>query len=153
MSDTTENKTSFHHQFFIPLAFSPNATGPASIDIHDSQFPVRSIDWLSSLDVLAPDIAVKSRAEIDIAMLNRARRMATRTRAETACQPCKAKKARCSDYRPCRRCLESGAPEDCFSAAGARAESSRLTTDASNTLHLTRSNTFPRYCCAADNST
>jgi hypothetical protein len=33
-----------------------------------------------------------------------ARRMVTRTRAGAACAPCKAKKARCSDYRPCARC-------------------------------------------------
>ncbi len=33
-----------------------------------------------------------------------ARRMVTRTRAGAACAPCKAKKARCNDYRPCARC-------------------------------------------------
>ena len=34
--------------------------------------------------------------------------MATRRRAGVACLPCKAKKARCSDYRPCSRCKQSG---------------------------------------------
>ena len=34
--------------------------------------------------------------------------MATRSRAGVACLPCKAKKARCSDYRPCSRCKQSG---------------------------------------------
>jgi hypothetical protein len=34
--------------------------------------------------------------------------MATRTRAETACYQCKIKKARCSDYRPCARCSNTG---------------------------------------------
>ena len=49
---------------------------------------------------------MKSRA--DDYLLARARRMANRTRAETACLPCKAKKAKCNDYRPCKRCLDSG---------------------------------------------
>ena len=33
-----------------------------------------------------------------------ARRMATRTRTGTACAPCKARKSKCTDYRPCARC-------------------------------------------------
>ncbi len=33
-----------------------------------------------------------------------ARRMVTRTRAEVACALCKARKTKCSDYRPCSRC-------------------------------------------------
>ena len=41
------------------------------------------------------------------AMHAQARRMATRKRSETACMPCKAKKAKCNDYRPCARCLNS----------------------------------------------
>ena len=43
----------------------------------------------------------------DDVLLARARRMATRKRAETACLPCKAKKTKCNDYRPCARCLSS----------------------------------------------
>ena len=46
--------------------------------------------------------------KVDDALLARARRMATRTRAEAACLPCKFKKAKCNDYRPCKRCLDSG---------------------------------------------
>ena len=34
----------------------------------------------------------------------KAQRLAKRTRAASACIPCKAKKTRCSDYRPCARC-------------------------------------------------
>ena len=45
---------------------------------------------------------------LDNALLLRARRMATRRRAGVACASCKAKKARCSDYRPCSRCKQSG---------------------------------------------
>jgi hypothetical protein len=37
-------------------------------------------------------------------LLQRARRMAKRSRAAAACLPCKASKAKCSDYRPCARC-------------------------------------------------
>ena len=39
--------------------------------------------------------------------------MATRRRAQSACLPCKARKARCSDFRPCARCSQSG-KEDCL---------------------------------------
>jgi hypothetical protein len=35
-----------------------------------------------------------------------ARRMATRTRAGAACTSCKARKSKCSDYRPCARCRD-----------------------------------------------
>ena len=48
------------------------------------------------------------RMKVDDALLARARRMATRTRAGAACVPCKFKKAKCNDYRPCKRCLDSG---------------------------------------------
>ena len=41
-------------------------------------------------------------------ILTRARRMATRKRAAKACLRCKDRKAKCNDYRPCSRCLDSG---------------------------------------------
>ena len=46
-------------------------------------------------------------------LLQRARRMAQRSRAATACLPCKAGKARCNDYRPCARCKKAGGTEIC----------------------------------------
>jgi hypothetical protein len=46
--------------------------------------------------------------------LQRARRMAQRTRAAIACPPCKASKAKCSDYRPCARCKKAGGDEICL---------------------------------------
>jgi hypothetical protein len=49
----------------------------------------------------------------DDALLLRARRMAQRSRAAAACLPCKANKARCSDYRPCARCKKAGAESLC----------------------------------------
>jgi hypothetical protein len=45
--------------------------------------------------------------------LQRARRMAQRSRAATACLPCKASKAKCSDYRPCARCKKADGLEIC----------------------------------------
>ena len=41
-----------------------------------------------------------------------ARRMAQRNRAVLACARCKTAKTRCSDYRPCKRCLNS--KRNCF---------------------------------------
>jgi hypothetical protein len=45
--------------------------------------------------------------------LQRARRMAQRSRAASACLSCKASKARCSDYRPCARCKKAGGTGVC----------------------------------------
>ncbi len=44
----------------------------------------------------------------DAELLQRARRMASRSRAASACLPCKARKAKCSDGRPCTRCAGRG---------------------------------------------
>ena len=52
----------------------------------------------------------------DYAQLMKARRMATRRRAEAACIPCKIRKSRCNDYRPCARCTHSGR-RDCVDGA------------------------------------
>jgi hypothetical protein len=52
---------------------------------------------------------VNSRPAVDSAQLLRLRRLAKRSRAEAACQLCKASKLRCSDYRPCARCKKVGA--------------------------------------------
>ena len=49
-----------------------------------------------------------TREQMDAAMLARVRRMVNRTRTGTACFPCKAKKTKCNDYRPCNKCLISG---------------------------------------------
>ena len=40
--------------------------------------------------------------------LQKARRNAKRSRAFAACVPCKSARAQCSDYRPCKRCSNSG---------------------------------------------
>jgi hypothetical protein len=45
--------------------------------------------------------------------LLKARRMATRSRSEAACVPCKVRKIKCSDSRPCSRC-SSEDPGGCF---------------------------------------
>jgi hypothetical protein len=51
-------------------------------------------------------LASFSQTQADL-MHMRARRMATRKRAEAACNHCKERKTRCSDYRPCARCGSS----------------------------------------------
>ncbi len=52
----------------------------------------------------------------DNALLLTARRMAQRSRAPAACLRCKAKKVRCSDYRPCARCSKATPPCMCKDA-------------------------------------
>jgi hypothetical protein len=39
--------------------------------------------------------------------LERARRSAARLRAKSACYACKRAKARCDDFRPCKRCVDT----------------------------------------------
>jgi hypothetical protein len=51
-------------------------------------------------------------AESEEKQLIRAQRLAKRTRASAACLPCKAKKVKCNDYRPCARCRTS--PDVCI---------------------------------------
>ena len=54
----------------------------------------------------------------DAILLSRARRMATRKRADKACISCHDAKSKCSEYRPCKRCLERRSTCDDFSAKG-----------------------------------
>jgi hypothetical protein len=55
---------------------------------------------------------MQSREEDDAKQLIRAQRLAKRIRASAACLPCKAKKAKCNDYRPCARCQKNPGLED-----------------------------------------
>ena len=81
-----------------------------------------------------------SRTKSDYAQLMKARRLASRNRAEAACLPCKAKKARCSDNRPCSRCLQS-IGEECVDAT--RAASSDGTAVKHTRTSMFRSNSEP----------
>ena len=56
---------------------------------------------------------LSKKQHIDAVLLSRARRMAKRNRAEQACRPCKEKKAKCSDFRPCSRCMKTN-PDACL---------------------------------------
>jgi hypothetical protein len=51
------------------------------------------------------DTSVSSKA------IQKARQMAKRNRTSVACMGCKSAKARCSEYRPCKKCSRSG--EEC----------------------------------------
>jgi hypothetical protein len=53
---------------------------------------------------------------VDRDCLQRARRMAQRSRSATACMFCKVRKAKCSDYRPCARCTKNGGNKFCLDA-------------------------------------
>jgi hypothetical protein len=46
--------------------------------------------------------------------IQKARRHAKRKRASSACDRCKTAKVRCSDYRPCKHCEESGSKDTCL---------------------------------------
>ena len=68
-----------------------------------------------------------SRNQFDYYQLMKARRMATRRRAQAACLPCKSKKARCSDFRPCARCARTG-QEDCVESETIEPSDARVCT-------------------------
>ena len=78
-----------------------------------------------------------SRNQLEYVQLMRARRMATRRRAEAACPPCKSKKARCSDFRPCARCSQLGGKNctDGVNKHTVRATSSLITAGLSKSIH------------------
>ena len=54
-----------------------------------------------------------SRVEEEYKRLLKARRMAKRSRSAAACVPCKARKTKCNDFRPCTRCAATH-PEECI---------------------------------------
>jgi hypothetical protein len=56
---------------------------------------------------------ISSRVQEEYRRLLKARRMVTRSRSETACRPCKARKSKCSDFRPCARC-SAREPDACM---------------------------------------
>ncbi len=59
---------------------------------------------------LIPQVLGKS---ADALLLMRARRMALRIRTRVSCLRCKEKKSKCSDSRPCTRCMKSSL-QDCM---------------------------------------
>ena len=68
----------------------------------------------------------------------RAQRLAKRTRASAACLPCKTKKAKCSDYRPCARCQKSpGLGDQCVD------ENPDITSNM-YPANMTRAGSYPR---------
>ena len=113
----TSNILAAHFPFIV-------SGSPSSSSAHKSQtrtLQSESDELTNSfLKAVIPDIPMLSRAEIDAIQLNRARRMAKRTRTEAACRPCKSKRARCSDARPCPRCVESYTEAECVNAGGGR---------------------------------
>jgi hypothetical protein len=68
-------------------------------------------------------------------VLARARRIAKRRRSEKACLPCKSKKAKCSDYRPCMRCKESNGQDACTDGLQSREIQTGEGSDLANSGH------------------
>jgi hypothetical protein len=78
----------------------------------------RSLSKGGAMSSREPKSVLKSqvgptKAQEEYRRLLKARRMATRSRTEAACRPCKARKIKCSDFRPCARC-RTGRPEACI---------------------------------------
>jgi hypothetical protein len=94
-----------------------------STHTYQMQQPVPSVNadlTTSFLNAIIPNVPTLSRAEMEAIQLSRARRMAKRTRTETACRPCKAKKMRCNDSLPCARCVESDTRDQCVRGGDGR---------------------------------
>jgi hypothetical protein len=84
--------------------WSTRTTGIAGIEGKVAN--VSTFERMSIIDSLLP-----SGSEI-----KQARRLATKTRASTACRTCTQLKKRCSDERPCSRCIRNGKSESCLQA-------------------------------------
>ena len=74
-----------------------------------------------------------SRVEEEYKRLLKARRMAKRTRAVAACIPCKTRKTKCNDSRPCTSCIATR-PEACVDGILDGTERSASVYPDSNTL-------------------
>ena len=57
--------------------------------------------WINSHPTMKMHTTVSSKE------IQKARRLAKRTRSAVACARCKASKVKCNDYRPCKQCLEN----------------------------------------------
>mmetsp|Transcript_3497 Transcript_3497/g.10078 ORF Transcript_3497/g.10078 Transcript_3497/m.10078 type:complete len:230 (+) Transcript_3497:2-691(+) len=68
------------------------------------------------LPIVSQPVATKTAPKVDIStnVLRKARRSAARKKALAACLQCKSKRARCSGFKPCARCSESGRGDACF---------------------------------------
>jgi hypothetical protein len=106
----------------LPCPYPPTDPLPPSntLQFNNALSPSSNDLTASFLNAIIPDVPTISRAEMEAMQLSRARRMAKRTRTETACLPCRIKRARCSDVRPCPRCLESDPPDECISTDDGR---------------------------------
>jgi hypothetical protein len=54
--------------------------------------------------------------------IQKARRMALRKRAASACESCKSAKSKCNDYRPCSRCVRNDNNETCVPSSQSESE-------------------------------
>jgi hypothetical protein len=70
--------------------------------------------------------------ESDAKQLLKARRLATRKRAVAACQSCRDKKIKCSDYRPCANC--NAAPNSVCTIANSKGSTVKYSLSLSNGL-------------------
>ena len=57
--------------------------------------------WINSHPTMKMHTTVSSKE------IQKARRLAKRTRSAVACARCKASKVKCNDYRPCKQCVEN----------------------------------------------
>jgi hypothetical protein len=73
---------------------------------HDQRANISDTTYHSKNVNAVPIFTEISRTKSDYEQLMKARRMATRRRAEAACLPCKTKKTRCGNSRPCSRCSQ-----------------------------------------------
>ena len=72
----------------------------------------------------------------DALLLMRARRLALRSRADVACLPCKSRKAKCSDFCPCSRCVNYERADTCIDGSSASRSNTRPIQDSANTTSL-----------------
>ena len=71
---------------------------------------VREIPGLSSIPRLIARNCPQMHPSVSSKQIQKARQMAKRSRTAVACARCKAAKIKCSDYRPCKQCVNFNSP-------------------------------------------
>ena len=84
------------------------------------QFESEKVSFQIMSDFMKPDFHSDTNLDLNLNAINSAAKFFSvnskpgkRCRVSSACQPCKSSRTKCSDARPCSRCIGHGRPESC----------------------------------------
>ena len=93
----SERDKSLYFRHFVKVEMSQFSSFPQTRTVLQSERSYDSMEWAFPLH-----------NEVSSKDIQRARRIALRTRSSAACAKCRETKTKCNDYRPCARCKRNG---------------------------------------------